>query len=123
MRPQLIAAAALAAAPACLASEASAQAATPVTELVVTATRLPTRLDLVTGAHVIDQAELEARQTPFVTDVLSPIPGVAVARNGAFGGVASIRIRGASPDKTLVLIDGVPAGDPADPNGNFDASQ
>jgi len=125
MRSLPLATAALAAVPACLASTALAQEAAPTTasELVVTATRLPTRLDLVTGAHVIDQAELEARQTPFVTDVLSTVPGVGVARNGAFGGLASIRIRGASPDKTLVLIDGVPAGDPADPNGNFDAGQ
>ena len=123
MRSTLLATAALAAFPACaLAEEPSASQAT-TSELVVTATRLPTRLDLVTGAHVIDQAEIEARQTPFVTDILSTIPGVGVARNGAFGGVAAIRIRGASPDKTLVLIDGVPAGDPADPNGSFDASQ
>ncbi len=120
MRTFLLSTAALAAfAPSC----ALAADPAPVGELIVTATRLPTRLDLVTAAHVIDQAELEARQTPFVEDVLSTIPGVGVARNGAFGGLASIRIRGASPDKTLVLIDGVPAGDPADPNGNFDASQ
>lgn len=94
----------------------------PVGELVVTATRLPTRLDLVTGAHVIEHGELESRQTPFLEDVLQTIPGVAVTRNGAFGGLASIRIRGASPDKTLVLIDGVPVNDPADPNGTFDPS-
>lgn len=122
MRFTLLATAALAAVPACATAQEPPLAST-ASELVVSATRLPTRLDLVTGAHVIDQSELEARQTPFVTDVLSTIPGVGVARNGAFGGVASIRIRGASPDKTLVLIDGVPAGDPADPNGNFDASQ
>jgi vitamin B12 transporter len=120
MRTILLATAALAAVPACAFAQ---ETATTTPELVVTATRLPTRLDLVTGAHVIDQAELEARQTPFVIDVLSTIPGVGVARNGAFGGVASIRIRGASPDKTLVLIDGVPAGDPAQPDGGFDASQ
>lgn len=94
----------------------------PLDELVVTATRLPSRLDLVTGAHVIDRAELEARQTPFLEDVLSTVPGVGIARNGAFGGAAAIRIRGASPDKTLVLIDGVPVNDPADPNGAFDPS-
>ncbi|MFL5297635.1 MAG: TonB-dependent receptor plug domain-containing protein [Phenylobacterium sp.] len=120
MRTILLATAALAAfVPAC----ALADPPTPVGELVVTATRLPTRLDLVTGAHVIDQAELEARQTPLVEDVLSTIPGVGVARTGAFGGLAAIRIRGASPDKTLVLIDGVPVGDAADPNGTFDPSQ
>jgi vitamin B12 transporter len=123
MRTTLLAAAAFAAVPACTLAQETLAAATIASELVVTATRLPTRLDLVTGAHVIDQAELEARQTTFVTDVLSTIPGVGVARNGAFGGVASIRIRGASPDKTLVLIDGVPAGDPAQPDGGFDASQ
>jgi vitamin B12 transporter len=96
--------------------------ASPVGELVVTATRLPTRLDLVTGAHVIDREELQARQTPFLEDVLSTIPGVGVTRNGGFGGLAAIRIRGASPDKTLVLIDGVPVGNASDPNGTFDPS-
>lgn len=93
-----------------------------LSELVVTATRLPSSIDLVTGARVIDRAEIQARQTPFVEDLLTTIPGVAVSRQGAFGGLAAIRIRGASPDKTLVLIDGVPVGDPADPNGTFDPS-
>lgn len=102
------------------AESAKAPPSAPVAELVVTATRLPTRLDLVTGARVIDRAEIEARQTPFVEDLLSTIPGVQVARNGAFGGLAAIRIRGASPDKTLVLIDGVPVGNASDPNGTFD---
>jgi vitamin B12 transporter len=94
-----------------------------VSKVVVSASRLPTALDLVTGARVITQTELEARQTPFVEDMLSTLPGVHVTRSGAFGGLAAIRIRGASPDKTLVLIDGVPVGDPADPNGTFDPSQ
>ena len=122
-------AAALAAVPACAAAQQAPGsdrvivADLKVEEVVVTATRLPSRPDLVTGARIIDQAELQARQTPFVIDVLSTIPGVSVAQTGAFGGTASIRSRGASPDKTLVLIDGVPAGDPADPNGTFDASQ
>lgn len=113
-------AAAAALLPVCARAEAPARP--DLSELVVTATRLPTRLDLVTGAHVIERDELEARQTPFLEDVLQTLPGVAVTRNGAFGGLASIRIRGASPDKTLVLIDGVPVGDPADPNGTFDPS-
>ncbi|RAK59739.1 TonB-dependent receptor [Phenylobacterium hankyongense] len=122
MRSLLISTVALAAAlPACAFAE-DASPPTALDELIVTATRLPSRLDLVTGAHVIDQAELEARQTVFVTDALATVPGVGITRNGAFGGVAAIRIRGAGPDKTLVLIDGVPAGDPADPNGTFDPS-
>jgi vitamin B12 transporter len=119
MRTCLLATAALAAlAPAA----AHAADAPPLSELVVTATRLPTRLDLVTGARVIDREEIEARQTPFLEDLLSTVPGVGVTRNGGFGGLAAIRIRGASPDKTLVLIDGVPVNNASDPNGTFDPS-
>jgi vitamin B12 transporter len=111
------ASAALAAAP--------ALAETPATELseaVVTAPRLPTDPGVITGYHVIDRAEIDARGVAFATDLLSTVPGVGVARTGAFGGTAAIRIRGASPDKTLVLVDGVPVDDPSDPNGAFDAS-
>lgn len=99
-----------------------ARAETAVDEVVVTATRLPTDADVITGAHVIDRAEIEARNITFASDLLSTVPGVGVARTGAFGGVTSIRIRGASPDKTLVLIDGVPVDDPSDPNGSYDAA-
>jgi vitamin B12 transporter len=119
---QLISTAAAAALiPACALAQA-APPTDPVGELVVTATRLPTRLDLVTGAHVVDREELEARQAPFLEDVLATIPGVGITRNGGFGGLAAIRIRGASPDKTLVLIDGVPVGNASEPNGTFDPS-
>ncbi|HET6970793.1 MAG TPA: TonB-dependent receptor [Phenylobacterium sp.] len=99
-----------------------ARAETPVEEVIVTATRLPTDPVVITGAHVIDRTEIEARNVTFATDLLSTIPGVAVARTGAFGGTAAIRIRGASPDKTLVLVDGVPVDDPSDPNGAYDPS-
>ncbi|WP_091736670.1 TonB-dependent receptor plug domain-containing protein [Phenylobacterium immobile] len=107
----------------CLLASAAAGpvfAQTPVSELVVT--RLPTTPDLVTGARVIDRAEIEARRTSFAADLLSTVPGVGFTRNGGFGGVTALKIRGATADKTLVLIDGVPAGDAADPNGSFDAS-
>src|SRR5829696_1758219 len=97
----------------------AAHAETPVDELVVTAARLPTAPDLITGARVIDRAEIDARGAAFATDLLSTVPGVGVARTGAFGGTAAIRLRGASPDKTLVLIDGVPVGDASDPSGTF----
>src|SRR5262245_28691625 len=103
MRTLLLATAALAAL-----SATAAHAQTPIEELIVTAARLPTSPMVITGAHVIDRAEIEARNTAFASDLLSTVPGVSIARTGAFGGVSAIRIRGASPDKTLVLIDGVP---------------
>jgi vitamin B12 transporter len=100
---------------------AAAHAETAVEEVIVTAARLPTDVDVVTGAHVIGREEIEARNVGFAADLLSTIPGVSVARTGAFGGTTAIRLRGASPDKTLVLIDGVPVDDPSDPNGAYDA--
>ena len=116
MRTLLLTTAAFAALSTCAVAE------TTVDEVIITATRLPTVPKVVTGARVIDRAEIEARNVAFAADLLSTVPGVGVARTGAFGGVTAIRLRGASADKTLVLIDGVPVDDPSDPNGAFDAS-
>lgn len=122
MRPHLNPAALTALASVLFAPVIARAQAAPASEVIVTATRLPADIGQVTGAYVIDQAEIRARQTPFVIDLLRTVPGVVVSSDGAFGGVAAIRLRGATPDKTLVLIDGVPVGDPADPNGTYDAS-
>ena len=101
-----------------LAFAAPALAQTPVAEIAVT--RLPARLTVTPGAYVVDRAAIEARGAVFAGDALAAVPGVSVFRNGAFGGVTSVRQRGAAADKTLVLIDGVPANDAAQPDGNYD---
>jgi vitamin B12 transporter len=97
---------------------ALAQAPQPVAEIAVT--RLPARVTVTPGAYVVDRAAIEARGAVFAGDALAAVPGLSVFRNGAFGGVTSVRQRGASADKTLVLIDGVPANDAAQPDGNYD---
>jgi vitamin B12 transporter len=56
----------------------------------------------------------------YAADVLDTVPGLSVFDNGAFGGVTSVRIRGASSDKTMVLVDGVPVNDPSQPSGGYD---
>ncbi|HZZ35006.1 MAG TPA: TonB-dependent receptor [Caulobacteraceae bacterium] len=89
-------------------------------ELVVTAKRLPALITETPDARVIDQGEIELRQAVFAADVLSTAPGVSVSRNGGFGGVTSVRMRGASADKTLVLIDGVVQNDASQPAGGYD---
>lgn len=91
-------------------------------EVVVTATRLPAIVADTPGARVIDRQTIERRGAVFAADILSDVPGLSVVRSGAFGGVAQVRMRGASPGKTLVLIDGVPVNDPAEVNGAFDFS-
>ncbi len=93
-----------------------------VSDVVVTATIVPSRLSDQPDVRVIDRAEIDARQATFAADILATIPGVTVVENGAFGGVSSVRIRGATPDKTLVLIDGLPQNDASQPNGAYDFS-
>lgn len=97
-----------------------AAAQTDAEEIVVTATRLPTAADAVTAAvSVLTEEDLERRQATFLLDQLATIPGVVVSQNGPFGGQATVRIRGAGADQTLVLIDGVAVNDPTAPNGGF----
>ena len=92
----------------------------PVSEVVVTATRLPQSVDVVPGAFVIDQDKIAQLGALTAADALKTAPGLTVYQTGAFGGVTAVRIRGASADKTLVLVDGVPVDDPSDPSGAFD---
>jgi vitamin B12 transporter len=99
---------------------AAAVAAEPDGEIVVSATRLA-RPAAETGSAVtiIDAEELKRRQYAFVADALRDAAGVAIARNGSAGGVASVRLRGAASGQTLVLIDGVAVNDPSAPQGGF----
>jgi vitamin B12 transporter len=105
---------------------ASAFAQTPpddtLPEVVVTATRIPAIVADTPGARVIDSAAIEQRGAVFASDILSDVPGLSVTRSGAFGGVAQVRMRGATPGKTLVLVDGAPVNDAAEPNGAYDIS-
>ncbi|MFQ5563533.1 MAG: TonB-dependent receptor plug domain-containing protein, partial [Parvularculaceae bacterium] len=89
-------------------------------EIVVSATRTPRPLNE-TGSSVtiIDAVEIEARQYQFAADALADAAGVALARNGAFGGQAALRIRGEASGRTLVMIDGVVVNDPSAPGGGF----
>lgn len=77
------------------------------------------------GSHidVIDSDKLEKLGFNFVVDAVANTPGVTVNQNGAFGGVAGVRIRGASSSHTLVLVDGVPVNDASTPEGTFDFSR
>jgi vitamin B12 transporter len=96
---------------------ASAQDSQPSTvdPLVVTASRSgdATPADLIgASVTVIDDAALQQRQTVVVSDVLRDVPGVAVSRTGAVGGMTQVRIRGAEGNQTLTLVDGIKVSDP-----------
>jgi vitamin B12 transporter len=94
----------------------AAHAVTPVTrdEIVVTASRIPTR-ETATAASVsiVDHALIEHLASPFVSDYLRLLPSVAVAVSGPAGSQTDVRIRGAEANHTLLFIDGIRANDPA----------
>lgn len=95
---------------------------TAVPEIVVTATRLPLPLWQAPGAYVITEEDIADTGAVVAYDVLRDVPGLSVYRAGGYGGVTSVRQRGVSQDKTLVLIDGVVQNDPSQPSGGFDFS-
>ncbi|HEV2081519.1 MAG TPA: TonB-dependent receptor [Brevundimonas sp.] len=115
MKRLLLTTAAFLAAPTCV----LAQETTRVDDVVVTATRLPAVVQDTPGARVIDEATIRLRGAVFAQDVLADVPGLSVYRAGP-GGVTAVRMRGASQDKSLVLVDGVPVNDPSQPAGGFD---
>ncbi len=89
--------------------------------IVITATRSgeALRTDLLgASVTVLDDGALDQRQTRVVSDILRDVPGVAVSRTGAVGGMTQVRIRGAEGNHTLVLVDGIKASDPY--TGEFD---
>jgi vitamin B12 transporter len=89
-------------------------------EIVVSATRTPRPAGEVgSSVAVIDADAIARAQHPFVADALRAVAGVSLARNGAFGGVATARIRGGAGGQTLVVVDGVVVNDAAAPQGGF----
>ena len=93
----------------------------PVHErVVVTATRTAaTTSQLGADISVITRSQIVEQDAPLVSDLLQPLPGIAVVRNGAPGGVTSVFVRGGDSDYNKVLLDGIPLNLPG---GSFDFS-
>lgn len=91
-----------------------------VETVTVTAERQTIPLNEVgSSIEILDAQDLAKGQYVFVLDALETLPGVSISQNGAFGGFAAVRIRGALSEQTLVLIDGVIVNDPSAPGGGF----
>jgi vitamin B12 transporter len=80
----------------------------PESEVVVTATRVPTPLDdILPSTVVIDRATIERSLAADAADLLRFHAGFELARNGGPGQSTSLFIRGADSNHTLVMVDGV----------------
>lgn len=88
----------------------SLHAQTQTTELkpvVVTATRSAQSLsDIVADVSIMDRADIEGSGAVGISDLLTRLPGVEMARNGGPGAATSIFLRGAESRHTAVYIDG-----------------
>jgi len=86
---------------------AAAQAPSPVAEMVVTASRLTnSSAKSPFSITVIPQAQLLGRQS--VADALGTMADIYVQAPGGRSGPSSIFLRGADPNFSVVLLDGVP---------------
>jgi len=90
-------------------------------EVVVTATRLETPTDEISGTIlVITAEEIEEKQAKTVAEVLRGEPGIDLVNQGGPGKVTSVLLRGGDTRFTLVLVDGVEVNDPITPERTFD---
>lgn len=94
---------------AALFASASYAANAELGQIVVTATRQETRSnDLLSDVTVIERSDIERAGQSTITDLLARQPGVQTVSNGGPGTNTNFYIRGARPDQTKILIDGVP---------------
>ncbi len=116
MRSLLLATAALAAVPVA----AGAQEVS-VSEVTVSATRIPTPLDQVgSSVSVVTAGQIQDQQLKTLPDLLQAIPGLNVVQAGGPGGATSVFMRGANSNHVKVLVDGIDVSDTASTSGTFD---
>lgn len=84
--------------------------------VIVTATRLAGE-QAGSNVAILDAPTIQARNPGSVVDLLRDLPNVYVQQSGGRGSVVSLFTRGAKPNFTLVLLDGVKANDPTNTRG------
>ena len=90
-------------------------------EIVVTATRLETPAkEIASSVTVITRERLEQSKKTTVIEALQEVLGVSIIQNGPPGAAASVFLRGANSEHTLILMDGVELNDPISPSRSFD---
>jgi outer membrane cobalamin receptor len=103
---------------------AAPQPAPPPAEIIVTGSRVATRPDEVAAnVTVLSREDFDVEKPAKLSDLLRRVAGVHVDQVGGRGGTGSLYMRGADPNYTLVLVDGVRVNDPTNARGgSFDFS-
>jgi vitamin B12 transporter len=92
-------------------------------DIVVTADRVAEPIER-TGSAItlVRSADIAASSPVSLVDALRTVPGLDVSEAGGPAGTTSVRLRGANPNQTLVMIDGVRVNDPGAASGDYDFS-
>jgi vitamin B12 transporter len=99
---------------------AQSQPEVAIPETVVTATRTPLPVaDVPAGVTVIDRQAMRDSGATTLGEVLATVPGLHVSPSGGPGGQSSVFVRGTNSGQVLVLRDGMPINDAADPTNAF----
>jgi vitamin B12 transporter len=92
-------------------------------EIVVTASRIATpKKEIATSVTIITQQELQQTKKTYVLEALQEVLGLSILQSGPVGSSASVMLRGANSEHTLVMIDGVEVNDPITPSRTYDFS-
>ena len=97
---------------------------TTLKPVVVTGTLIPEALERFPGnITIIDKEYIDSSHADNISELLRTVPGLYSDQLGARGGTSSIYIRGADPNFTLILLDGIRLNDPNNTRGgSFDLS-
>lgn len=92
--------------------------------VVVTGSRVAARPnDLGSNVTVLERDDFDVEKPAKLSDALERVAGIHVDQVGGRGGTGSLYLRGADPNYTLVLVDGVRVNDPTNARGgSFDFS-
>jgi len=109
--------------PSVLAQDNQVEAIGPSKEIIVSANRIDTPVEQVASSvTVISEEDISRKQQNQLVEALKDVPGIDVVQSGPNGGNASVFIRGANSEHTLVLIDGIEANNPIATNRAFNFS-
>ena len=90
---------------------AFAQRSETLDAVVVSATRMPVKVDdVIAELTVLDRATFERSEGRSLVQVLSQAPGLQFVANGGLGSTSSLFVRGLEARHVLLLVDGVRVG-------------
>ncbi|SOC55972.1 vitamin B12 transporter [Chromohalobacter canadensis] len=91
-----------------MAGSAQAQGDQRLSDLQITANRLPqSQSDVLASTTVIDRDDIERSQAGSIIELLQGRAGIEIAQSGSPGTTSSLFMRGTESDHSLVLVDGV----------------